>query len=203
MKVFRFLSYLIATLLLMAAVSCSEDDGEVVEYENWQAVNENFFNHLSDSVVRAMANDPNTRWTRIKTWSKNDTIPGAVDDYILVNKLADAPATEIDTPNYTDSVSVHYRGRLLPSYSYPQGFYFDSSYSLSFYPDIAVPTKFLVGNSTGDSLIDGFATALQHMKRGDHWMVYIPYKLGYGAKEQTNIPAYSTLIFEIRMVDFW
>ena len=48
MKVFRFLSYLIAALPLMAAVSCSEDDGEVVEYENWQAVNENFFNHLSD-----------------------------------------------------------------------------------------------------------------------------------------------------------
>lgn len=203
MKVFRFLSYLMAALPLMAAVSCSEDDGEVEEYENWQTVNETFFNRLSDSVVYVMATDPETRWTRIKTWSKSVEVEGAVDDYILVHKLADAPATETQFPLYTDSVSVHYRGRLLPSHSYSQGYYFDSSYSLPFYPDIAVPVKFLIGNGSGSSLVDGFATAMQHMRRGDHWMIYIPYKLGYGSSGSNSIPGYSTLIFEVRMVDFW
>ena len=52
-------------------------------------------------------------------------------------------------------------------------------------------------------LVDGFATALQHMRRGDHWMVYIPYQLGYGSQSQTGVPAYSTLIFDLRLVDFW
>ena len=37
---------------------------------------------------------------------------------------------------------------------------------------------------------------------GDHWMVYIPFTLGYGKTKQTgsSIPAYSNLIFDLRMV---
>ena len=60
-----------------------------------------------------------------------------------------------------------------------------------------------IGNSSGNSLIDGFATALQQMRRGDRWMVYRPYQLGYGASGSGEIPGYSTLIFDLRLVDFW
>jgi FKBP-type peptidyl-prolyl cis-trans isomerase FklB len=53
-----------------------------------------------------------------------------------------------------------------------------------------------------DAVLEGFATALQHMHRGDHWRVTIPYQLGYGTSDYNSIPGYSTLIFDIRLVDF-
>ena len=40
------------------------------------------------------------------------------------------------------------------------------------------------------------------MHRGDYWRVYIPYQLGYGAVKNGTIPAYSTLIFELALIDF-
>jgi peptidylprolyl isomerase/FKBP-type peptidyl-prolyl cis-trans isomerase FklB len=53
----------------------------------------------------------------------------------------------------------------------------------------------------GNELIDGFSTALQHMEVGDKWEVWIPWQLGYGAIGQREIKAYSTLVFEIELVD--
>ena len=52
-------------------------------------------------------------------------------------------------------------------------------------------------------VVDGMATALLKMRAGDHWMVYIPFTLGYGKtqKSGSSIPAYSNLIFDVRMVD--
>ena len=37
------------------------------------------------------------------------------------------------------------------------------------------------------------------MVEGDDWMVYIPYRLGYGTSDHGTIPAYSTLQFRIHM----
>jgi len=41
------------------------------------------------------------------------------------------------------------------------------------------------------------------MHRGEGWIVTIPYQLGYGTTESGVIPAYSTLVFEIFLMDFW
>ena len=40
------------------------------------------------------------------------------------------------------------------------------------------------------------------MHRGDHWLVYIPYALAYGSTKSETIPAYSTLIFNLTLIDF-
>lgn len=50
-------------------------------------------------------------------------------------------------------------------------------------------------------LVDGFSTALQHMHVGDKWEVWIPWKLGYGASGSNTIVGYSTLVFEIELVE--
>ena len=42
--------------------------------------------------------------------------------------------------------------------------------------------------------------ALQHMREGDRWQVYIPSELGYGLAGSDNIPGYSTLCFDIHLV---
>ena len=42
--------------------------------------------------------------------------------------------------------------------------------------------------------------ALQQMRVGDKWEIYIPSELGYGSFSQPGIPANSTLIFEIELL---
>ena len=64
--------------------------------------------------------------------------------------------------------------------------------------DVTKPTEMKVS-----SFVAGFSTALQHMHKGDRWRVTIPYQLAYGTTDKTTIPAYSTLIFEIELVDFY
>lgn len=198
---FYFLA--VALFAVFGLASCSEEDDTVEEFPNWQARNDAFFNSLTDSVMNLLELNPaRTDWKRIKSWSKSDSIEGSNSDYIIVNVIEEGDAASA-TPLYTDTVTVHYLGRLLPSVSYPYGYVFDQSYYGNYYDDVSKPLQMAIGNSGGNMRVDGFATALQHMRRGDHWMVYIPYQLGYGSQSQTGVPAYSTLIFDLRLVDFW
>ncbi len=189
----------IAMTAVLCMFSCSEDDGTVQEYPNWQSKNVTFFNHLSDSVKALLeADTTRTDWKRLKSWTKAPGYEGTNADYVIVKVVSEGQATDSTTPRYTDSVAIHYTGHLLPSTSYKQGLRFDASYNEPFDESISVASKLLVS-----ATVEGFATALQHMHRGDHWIVYIPYQLGYGTTEKSSIPAYSTLVFDIRMKDFW
>ncbi|MFA4045961.1 FKBP-type peptidyl-prolyl cis-trans isomerase [Prevotella sp. PCHR] len=179
-------------LLATAVVSCSEDDNTVVEFPNWQETNIAYFN---DVYAKAKANADGS-WKVFKTWSKEDTIPGTPADYIAVKVLEEG--TGSGCPMYTDSVRVHYRGRLVPSTSYEEGYVFEQTYSGEFNPKTCTPVNQYVA-----SMIDGYVTALQQMHIGDRWLVYVPYQLAYGESEHMGIPAYSTLIFDISLVAYY
>lgn len=200
MRFIKTLMYSVALVLCSSFfISCSEEDNEIEEYPNWQQTNEAFFNNLTDSVKALIAAAPErTDWKRIKCWSKPDELEGDNDDYIIVNVLKDANPADESTPYFTDSVKVNYLGRLLPSTSYPYGYVFDQSYFGDFDPDTSAPISFAV-----NGVVKGFSTALQHMGKGDEWRVYIPYEMAYGEQGTTGIPGYSTLVFDITMVDFW
>ena len=182
----------------VAMTSCSEEDGVVEEYPDWQVRNETYFDNLTDSVQKLISSG-RTDWKRIRTWSKTEGDYISNSDYIIVHVLESAPQSETASPLYTDSVAVHYKVWPLPSTSYPNGKVFDSSYNEPFDKDVAVAARFYVGGG----LIDGFTTALQYMKRGDVWEVYMPYQLGYGATGSSSIPGYSTLIYKMILKDFW
>lgn len=191
--------YLFVCLSLLGFASCSEEDDTVEEYANWQSKNEAYFEEQYQSHLAASS----ATCFVLKSYSKGDTIQLSDlphTDCILVDVLPSDFTVEGDkttTPIYTDEVAIHYNGRLLPSLSYASGYQFDSSYSGTFTEDIAEPSVMLV-----NGVIKGFSTALQHMRRGDHWRITIPHQLGYGTSEYNGVPGYSTLIFEIRMVDF-
>jgi hypothetical protein len=53
----------------------------------------------------------------------------------------------------------------------------------------------------GTDVIEGWNLVVENMHAGDKWRVYIPYNLGYGTSANTSgsIPAYSTLIFDIKL----
>lgn len=90
-----------------------------------------------------------------------------------------------DTPSAESVVRTHYRGTLI------NGQQFDSSY------DRGEPTEFPVGG-----VIAGWTEALQKMKVGAKWKLYIPYQLAYGERGAGGaIGPYQALVFEIELLD--
>lgn len=87
------------------------------------------------------------------------------------------------SPKLRNRVKTHYKGTLL------DGTVFDSSY------DRNEPITFGVGE-----VIDGWKEALQLMKPGAKWKLYIHPELGYGERGTGNIPPNSLLIFEIELI---
>jgi FKBP-type peptidyl-prolyl cis-trans isomerase FklB len=85
------------------------------------------------------------------------------------------------SPKSSDSVKVHYHGTLV------DGTVFDSSVERG---------TFGVGE-----VIPGWTEALQLMKEGDKWQLYIPSKLAYGERAAgPKIGPNSTLIFDVELL---
>lgn len=87
------------------------------------------------------------------------------------------------TPKASDTVTTHYRGTLV------NGTEFDSSYNHG------KPATFPV---TG--VIPGWTEALQLMKEGAKWQLFIPANLAYGEKGRGKIEPNATLIFDIELI---
>lgn len=89
-----------------------------------------------------------------------------------------------NSPKLSDMVTVNYRGTLL------DGTEFDSSYGRS------EPNTFQL-----DNLIPGWQEALQLMKPGAKWKIFVPPQLAYGPQGAGQvIEPNSALIFEIELV---
>lgn len=192
---------LLPTLLL---ASCKEEDDSVEEYANWKEVNEIAFkSKYSAAIANSTDNLDTIRSYNYTAKPATNTVP---TDYIVVQKLDRINElvksdSKTGTPIFTDSVAISYRGRLQPSASYKEGFVFDQSFVSKEYNYLTAKPY----NSKLSTFITGFSTALQHMKVGDHWIVYIPQELGYGSttSSSSTIPAYSMLTFEIIMEKYW
>ena len=193
----RKLSYIFLAVILFPFMgivsSCSEDSKEEDEFDKWQEKNEEILNQWV----------ANPGYKKILTFSKNESTTASFKntDYIYVEVLETGDGAE--SPFYTDTVRVAYRGHYIPTASYPEGLVFDQTYLDDFDWKTAGTAKFQAG-----SLVDGFSTALMHMHVGDRWRVRIPYMLGYGkndykASSSTTIPGYTNLVFEIAMYDMW
>lgn len=87
------------------------------------------------------------------------------------------------TPTTTDEVTVHYRGTLI------DGNEFDNSAKKG------KPLTIKVGG-----VIRGWSEALQLMKAGSRWQLFIPPDLAYGERGTNRIPPNSTLVFEVELI---
>ncbi len=89
-----------------------------------------------------------------------------------------------ETPELTDVVTVNYRGTLI------DGTEFDSSYRRG------QPATFPV-----NAVIAGWAEALQLMKVGSKWQLFIPSDLAYGERGAgRDIGPNATLIFDVELL---
>ena len=88
-------------------------------------------------------------------------------------------------PKATDEVVCHYEGFLV------DGTVFDSSYQRG------EPATFPL-----NGVITGWTEGLQLMQEGAKYRFFIPYRLGYGENGAgTLIPPYSTLIFDVELIE--
>jgi len=112
--------------------------------------------------------------------------PGAV--YVKVLQAGDGT----EKPLSTSRVKVHYKG------FFYDGTVFDAGTSNG--GSVYFPSK-TSGNFQNNGVIPGFSIALQNMVVGDKWEVWIPWDLGYGVSGNGSIPGYSTLVFEVELLD--
>ncbi len=87
-------------------------------------------------------------------------------------------------PKPEEVVRVHYTGTLM------DGTKFDSSV------DRGEPAEFGV-----NQVIQGWQEGIQLMPVGSKFKFYIPYELGYGENGTGPIPPYSTLVFEVELLE--
>jgi peptidylprolyl isomerase/FKBP-type peptidyl-prolyl cis-trans isomerase FklB len=89
-------------------------------------------------------------------------------------------------PHLGDEVKVNYEGKLL------SGVTFDSSF------ERGAPAVMQLRKG---GLIDGWVEALQLMRPGDEWQVYVPPALGYGKEGKGPIPPNAVMVFRIELID--
>ena len=173
-----------------AVSSCEETEGVVDPYFNWEERNQLYI----DSIARVAQANPD-QWKIIHTYKFNPPVNDLnpkVNNYVYCKVLENGTGTV--KPLFTDTVATNYRGKLIPLYNGSEVI-FDQAYQGELNPEIAVPVEFAV-----NGVIEGSTTALQQMVEGDRWEMYIPYNMAYGQLGNSNIPGYSTLIFDVHLV---
>jgi len=167
------------TLVVAGLADALGDDSTKVSKEDAQKLVDRFFEQLNKK--RAEEN----KAAGAAFLEENKSKAGVVTtesglQYIVLKE------GEGDSPTAADQVRVHYTGKLL------DGEVFDSSYERN------QPVTFYVR-----SVIPGWTEALQLMKPGAEYKLFIPSDLAYG--EQGNprggIGPNSTLVFDVKLID--
>lgn len=110
------------------------------------------------------------------------TLPG-VAEAVYCKVLEKGTGEEY--PLQTSQVKILYRG------FYYTGTEFDSGYQDADYPYTGYVSGF----------VRGFSIALQNMRVGDKWEIWVPWPLGYGSSSQGGVSAYTTLGFEVELLE--
>lgn len=123
-----------------------------------------------------------------RAWlEKNAAKPGVKTTQSgLQYEVVRALDADLARPTAADRVRVHYEGKLI------DGTVFDSSYARN------EPAEFVLGE-----VIPGWTEALQLMKPGEEFTLYLPPEIGYGARgAPPDIPPNSALIFRVELLGF-
>lgn len=178
----RQLSLIMCLCTAFLFFSC--DDEETFD-DQWKNANEAQFAKIS----------ADSRYTRLNSES--------AAGYIMYREINSGTGQE--SPLFTDKVKVLYTGWF--KYDWEKGDTYQDEKGQTVTNKIVfdstenrnnIPSTFNV-----NGVIDGYRTALQNMKVGDKWEIWIPWRLGYGDVKSSgsNIEAYSTLVFEVELVD--
>lgn len=186
-------------LLSLAFVSCKETE-EATRYDNWKARNEAFIDSL-ENVYETMPDRGGLGRFELIT-DPSRFMYYKVKKAVETDALNETAAKEGWKPTAGSTVSVYYKGVNILGERF-DGFAGED-------PNIgagASEAETIPYSSELSSLVTGWQEALQRMKVGERWMIYVPWDLGYGDKDKTDsngktmIYAYSDLIFDIQLLD--
>lgn len=201
-RIRKTLCFLLPLAALLLA-SCEEVQ-EASKYDNWQSRNEAFIDSIAretggliiDSEEKAAAVEVGRLFAIATTAG---TMSG--DQYVYCKKITANPDGR--RPLYTESVSAYYYGTLITGDRFDGNF---TGYSAldqgTLNATDKAPTEFDAPSEFSVSgVISGWTAALQLMKTGERWMVYLPYQSAYGTSGSGSIPGYSALAFDIILDD--
>ena len=200
----KLTAILVCPLLILASCRSSVEVDDT--RHDWQARNAQWFAEKYDSAQVAIAaakaaypagNDwqQHCDWRILRTLLKSPDAVGATTDNVVC-KIVRRGEGDISSA-YTDSVRLYYRAWLMDD-NYPDSKTDLTIFSQSYYGDFDEKTAAPVAMATS-SVVEGFMTALQYMVKGDDWLIYIPQELGYKETESDAVPAYSTLLYRVRI----
>lgn len=210
-KSLLFLPFLL--FLAGAFVSCEEVE-EAGKYDNWRERNEAFADSIkrlagNNYVVTAEQADAMEPGKLYAIQTTAGTTAGA--QYVYCKKLVKNETGERPLyAGYHSKVNAYYYG------TFVNGEKFDGCFEGYGALDRDIPIPPVKEPTAFDSYVDfdmsglltGWIAALQLMRMGERWMLYIPYQSGYGTTDQTDqsgsvsIPAYSTLTFDVQLDSF-
>lgn len=187
-------------------VSCEEVE-EVSKYDNWQARNTAFADSLKNlagdnfvySEEQALAIPVGTLFALKDEFASTNKTPC----YIYCKKITDNN-TDGKRPTYTDTFSAFYYGTLINGERFDGNF---TGYSATDRGTLSStskqPTEYDSPSpfSVNGNLVSGWKTAVQFMRSGERWMVYIPHQSAYGVSASGTIPAYSLLTFDLLLAE--
>lgn len=178
MKKILFFITLLGTLA--AVVACNDDEQSTWDkYADWRELNNAWLAEL-----QAKTNADGTPYYKVVVPQWNPA------NFILIHYFNDRAETE---------------GKLSPLYTS----YTDTRYVVHNCQDLGIDSSTLLTNagvkgiyrSQVSANVQGFSAAVMDMRCGDTAEVIVPYGLAYGAQERGIIKPYSTLRFNIRLVD--
>lgn len=190
----KYSFYLLAIVMALFITSCGDDDDVNSGSEEWKRLNEQAFNEIKNNPeYTEIASPGNEGSIYYKVLSEGD---GTVPVY------------------YTSTVKIYSKGWFVATSSEEDIANGDIFQHWLFEDGQPYPTLVSTSNTY---LFNGVRVALQHMKKGDKWEIWIPYPLSTGRNEisdipyylgfgsnssrKSTIPGYSTLAFEIEVVE--
>lgn len=201
-RLFKTICFVLPLAALLFA-SCEEVQ-EASKYDNWQARNEAYIDSIAGEtgkVFVATLEDADRmepgRLFAIATTSGTT----AGEQYVYCKKITANP--EGRRPLYTETVSAYYYGTLITGDKFDGNF---TGYSAVDRQELNAedkkPTEFdAPAEFAVSGVITGWTAALQLMRTGERWMLYIPYQSPYGTSGSGSIPGYSALAFDIILDD--
>ena len=201
-RLFKTICFVLPLAALLFA-SCEEVQ-EPSKYDNWQARNEAYIDSIAGETGKVFVAtledadrmEPGSLFAIATT---SGTTAG--EQYVYCKKITANP--EGRRPLYTETVSAYYYGTLITGDKFDGNF---TGYSAIDRQELNAedkkPTEFdAPAEFAVSGMITGWTAALQLMRTGERWMLYIPYQSAYGTSGSGSIPGYSALAFDLILDD--
>lgn len=203
-----FLLFLPFLLFVAGAFVACEEVEEAGKYDNWRPRNEAFIDSIKgktgESFVLTAVQADEMKVGELYAIQVPTTSTNIVPQYAYCKKLVEnETGARPNFDGYSSTVSVFYYGTLITGDEFDgnfDGYGATDDIPLPLSESSRWPTVFNSPSEfTVSGLIPGWTWALQYMRVGERWMLYIPWQSGYGSSGNTSgtIPGYTSLIFDV------